>query len=122
MDHPENLTPRWYPLKPHPEQLRLINSPARFKIVPAGRRSGKTERAKRNLIIKALRESAQGKWSDYRYFAAAPTREQSKNIWWSDLKALVPKYLLGGPIRESDLTIRLVTGAEIVVVGLDRPA
>jgi hypothetical protein len=118
---PSILTPRWYPLKPHPEQLRLINSNARFKVVPAGRRSGKTERAKRNLIIQALRESAECKWGDYRYFAAAPTREQSRNIWWQDLKALVPKHLLGGPIRESDLTIRLVTGAEIVVVGLDRP-
>jgi hypothetical protein len=116
------LTPRWYPLRPHPEQLRLVNSTARFKVVPAGRRSGKTERAKRNLIIQALRESMEGKWLDYRYFAAAPTREQSKNIWWSDLKAMIPPRLLGGPIRESDLTIRLITGAEIVVVGLDRPA
>jgi hypothetical protein len=120
-DHHPLLTPRWTPLRPHPEQIRLITSNARFKVVPAGRRSGKTERAKRNLIIQALRESAEGKWSDYRYFAAAPTREQSKNIWWQDLKALIPKHLLGGPIRESELTIRLVTGAEIVVVGLDRP-
>ena len=27
-----NATPRWYPLRPHPEQLRLINSAARFKL------------------------------------------------------------------------------------------
>jgi hypothetical protein len=39
---PGQLTARWTPLKPHPEQLRLINSTARFKVVPAGRRSGKT--------------------------------------------------------------------------------
>jgi hypothetical protein len=116
-----HLTPRWYPLVPHPEQMRLINSTARFKCVPAGRRSGKSERAKRNLIIQALRESAQGRWQDYRYFAAAPTRDQAKAIFWSDLKAMIPKSLLGGRIRESDLTIPLVTGAEIVVVGLDRP-
>src|SRR5919112_1899756 len=109
-DYHPLLTPRWTPLKPHPEQLRLIRSPARFKVVPAGRRSGKTERAKRNLIIQALRESSAGRWPDYRYFAAAPTREQAKGIWWQDLKALIPKHLLGGPIRESDLTIRLVTG------------
>jgi hypothetical protein len=114
------LTPRWYPLRPHPEQLRLVQSDARFKIVPAGRRSGKTERAKRSLIIQALRESAEGKWEDYRYFAAAPTREQAKAIFWADLKAMVPKRLLAG-VRESELTIRLVTGAELVVVGLDRP-
>ncbi|EWY36401.1 hypothetical protein N825_27025 [Skermanella stibiiresistens SB22] len=116
----EGLTPRWYPLIPHPEHLRLINSPARFKVVPAGRRSGKTERAKRALIIQALRESAEGKYLDYRYFAAAPTRDQARQIFWSDLKAMIPKRLLGGRIRESDLTIPLITGAEICVVGLDR--
>src|SRR5690349_20851433 len=82
------LTPRWYPLVPHPEHMRLINSPARFKVVPAGRRSGKTERANRNLVIQAFRESLQGTWMDYRYFAAAPTRDQARGIFWSDLKAL----------------------------------
>src|SRR4051794_28866483 len=120
-DHHPLLTPRWYPLIAHPEQMRLIKSPARFKVVPAGRRSGKSERAKRNLIIQALTESAQGRWGDYRYFAAAPTRDQAKAIFWNDLKAMIPKNLLGGPIRESDLTIPLITGAELVVVGLDKP-
>lgn len=118
---PSILTPRWYPLKAHPEQMRLLHSNARFKVVPAGRRSGKTERAKRNLIIQALKESSEGRWQDYRYFAAAPTRDQARQIFWLDLKAMIPKYLLGGPVRESDLTIPLITGAEIVVVGLDRP-
>ena len=118
---PGQLTARWIPLKPHPEQLRLINSPARFKVVPAGRRSGKTERAKRNLIIQALKESSQGEWLDYRYFLAAPTRDQAKAIFWSDLKAMVPSWMRVGRPRESDLTITLITGAEIVVVGLDRP-
>jgi hypothetical protein len=116
------LTPRWYPLRPHPEQLRLIKSTARFKIVPAARRSGKTERAKRNLVIQALEESAEGRWQDYRYFAAAPTRDQARAVFWNDLKAMIPPRLLGGRIRESDLTIPLITGAEISVVGLDRPA
>src|SRR3954454_18258276 len=115
------LTPRWYPLRPHPEQIRLIRSRARFKVVPAARRSGKSERAKRNLIIQALEESAEGKYLDYRYFAAAPTRDQARAIFWNCLKAMVPKRLLGGRIRESDLTIPLITGAEISVVGLDRP-
>src|SRR5688572_970130 len=101
------LTPRWYPLRPHPEQMRLIRSGARFKVVPAARRSGKSERAKRNLIIQALKESAQGRWLDYRYFAAAPTRDQARQIFWNDLKAMIPRRLLGGRIRESELTIPL---------------
>jgi hypothetical protein len=119
-DVDSKLTPRWYPLVPHPVQLQLINSKARFKICPAARRSGKTERAKRSLVLQALRESSQGKYLDYRYFAAAPTRDQAKTIWWSDLKALIPKRFLGGRIRESELVIPLITGAEICVVGLDR--
>jgi hypothetical protein len=117
---PSHLTPRWYPLRPHPEQMRLIHSKARFRVVPAARRSGKSERAKRWLVLTALKESAEGRWLDYRYFAAAPTYGQAKSIFWNDLKAMVPKRLLGGRIRESDLTIPLLTGAEISVVGLDR--
>jgi hypothetical protein len=114
------LTPRWYALKPHSEQLRLIRSKARFKVVPAARRAGKSERAKRSLILTALEESAEGRWSDYRYFAAAPTRDQARSIFWNDLKAMVPRRLLGGRVRESDLTLTLITDAEISVVGLDR--
>jgi hypothetical protein len=119
-DWPPLLTPRWTQLRPHPIQIALIKSKARFKICPAARRSGKTERAKRNLIIQALEESSQGRWLDYRYFAAAPTRDQARQIFWKDLKAMVPHRLLGGRISESELIIPLVTGAEICVVGLDR--
>jgi hypothetical protein len=50
-------------------------------------------------------QSAEGKWLDYRYFAAAPTRDQARAIFWNCLKAMVPKRLLGGRIRESDLII-----------------
>ena len=43
---------RWYPLKKHPVQLalvRAVDNGIRFPLVPAGRRSGKTERFKRYL-------------------------------------------------------------------------
>jgi hypothetical protein len=89
-------------------------------VVPAARRSGKSERAKRWLVLTALKESMEGRWLDYRYFCAAPTYGQAKSIFWNDLKAMIPKRLLGGRIRESDLTIPLITGVEICVVGLDR--
>ena len=48
---------RWYPLIDHPEQLRLlaaVPSGVRFPVVPAGRRSGKTERAKRFTAKQAM--------------------------------------------------------------------
>jgi hypothetical protein len=112
-----NLTPRWYPLKPHPTQMAWMKSNARFNVVPAGRRSGKTERAKRKLIMAALTPT---KWDDPRYFAAAPTRDQAKNIWWADLKALSPPEFIKR-IWEGELIIEFVNGARICVLGMDKP-
>jgi hypothetical protein len=108
---------RLYPLRFHQEQHRLKTSKARFRVVPAGRRSGKTELAKRMLVVEAIRT----KDADARFFAAAPTRDQAKAIYWHDLKQMVPKVLMQNQPRESDLSIRLVNGAEIIVVGMDRP-
>ena len=109
---------RLYPLRPHAEQTRLKKSKARFKVVPAGRRSGKTERAKRRLAKVAMSPSD---WDDPRYFAGAPTRDQAKAIYWNDLKAMIPKAFLAEPPRETELMLRLVSGAELWVVGMDRP-
>ena len=92
-------------------------SPARFNVVPAGRRSGKTERAKRKLVKRAIRGTG---FDRPRFFAAAPTRDQAKRIYWSDLKAMVPKVLIAD-VSESELRISLKTGAELWVVGLDKP-
>jgi hypothetical protein len=108
---------RLYPLRWHPEQERLRRSKSRFRVVPAGRRSGKTELAKRHLVVEAL--SAIG-WADPRYFAGAPTRDQAKAIYWADLKAMIPRSLV---VERSEtlLTLKLRNGAEICVVGMDRP-
>lgn len=111
------LTPRWYPLRPHPEQRRLITAGTRFCVVPAGRRSGKTERAKRFLIRGAMRET---RYADARFFLAAPTRDQAKAIFWQDLKAFLPPWIVRDT-RDGELMVRLVTGTEIWVIGLDKP-
>jgi hypothetical protein len=104
-------------MRPHREQDRLIASPARFKVVAAGRRSGKTERAKRFLIKQALIATG----TSPAFFAAAPTHAQAKRIYWKDLKAMIPAEFIAG-ISESELTITLITGTIIVVIGLDKPA
>lgn len=109
---------RLYPLRLHPEQQRLMHSDARFKVVPAGRRSGKTELAKRQLITAALSETT---YPDARFFAAAPTRDQAKRIFWNDLKQMTPPCLMLEPPKESELVLTYVTGATISVVGMDRP-
>jgi len=74
---------RWYPLIEHPVQRQLVlavSNGVRFPLVPAGRRSGKTERFKRFLAREALTHPNEI------YFAAAPTRDQAKKIFWDDLK------------------------------------
>ncbi len=114
---PPLLTPRWTPLRPHPVQSAYFNSPHQFNVLPCGRRSGKTELAKRKLVIRALRGS---RFQRPRYFAAAPTRDQAKAIYWMDLKSMFPPSMIAD-VNETSLSIRLVTGAEVVVVGMDRP-
>jgi hypothetical protein len=122
------LTPRWKVLKFHPVQDRLIRSAARFNVVPAGRRSGKTEIVgKRKIVLCALNAHRKDlpffyrPWPDPRFFVAAPTRDQVKRIYWEDLKAMIPKrYVYGNP-NESYLMIKLLNGSEIWCLGLDRP-
>ena len=108
---------RWYKLKDHPTQLELmqaVNNGIRFPLVPAGRRSGKTERFKRFLVKQASK--VQGL-----YFAAAPTYNQAKKIFWSDLKEFCLSSTLERKPSESDLQIFLPNGSEIHVLGLDKP-
>lgn len=114
----ERQRARWYPLIDHPVQLDLMGAVGRgirFPIVPAGRRSGKTERAKRFLAKQAM-ENANEK-----YFAAAPTYNQAKKIWWDDLKMLTLSVLHIKKPSESALIIYLPNGTEIHVLGLDQP-
>lgn len=109
---------RWYPLVEHPIQRALVEAVGngiRFPVVPAGRRSGKTERAKRFLAKQAMRNPGR------RFFAAAPTRDQVKKIYWQDLKLLTISSLHEKAPSESDLIIYLPNGAEIHLIGLDRP-
>lgn len=105
---------RWYKLKDHPVQSALVNDPVRFKVVPAGRRSGKTERAKRYVVREAMRTPGP-------YFVAAPTRDQVKRIYWEDLKLLSFSSLHKEPPKESSLIIYLPNGSTISCIGLDQP-
>ena len=120
-------TPRWSNMRPHDEQARLASSMARFNVVPAGRRSGKTEIVgKRKILLRALcahdRQSQYySPWPDARFFVAAPTRDQVKRIYWSDLKAMSPVWSLLRPPNESQLILSYINGAEIHLLGMDRP-
>jgi hypothetical protein len=107
---------RWYDLIAHPVQLELVAavpSGVRFPLVPAGRRSGKTERFKRFLVHQANRVPGP-------YFAAAPTHDQAKKIFWDDLKAFSLSSMHRKRPSESDRIIYMPNGSEIHVVGLDQ--
>jgi len=122
------LTARWTEMRDHDEQIRLCRSRARFNVVPAGRRSGKTEIVgKRKLVLKALNAHRKDlpqfyiPYPDPRLFCAAPTRDQVKRIYWNDLKALIPRnFLLKAP-NESQLILSVINGAEIHCLGMDKP-
>ncbi len=108
---------RWYELKDHPVQLSLIDavpSGLRFPLVPAGRRSGKTERFKRFLVKQANRVVGQ-------YFAAAPTHGQAVKIFWNDLMAMTLSCTHEKSASLSDRIIYMNNGSEIHIIGLDKP-
>lgn len=114
----DRQTARWYPLKDHPEQLRLlraVDDGIRFPIVPAGRRSGKTERAKRFIARQSMF------YSDEIYFLAAPTYNQAKKIWWDDIKKFTLSAMHPKRPSESELKIFMPNGTEIHIIGLDQP-
>ena len=90
------LTERWYDLRHHADHEAIMASGARFVLARAGRRSGKTEIAKRRLVM-ALAEKVPD--HDPKYFYAGPTRQQAKEVAWDDLKAMTPpEWLACRPI------------------------
>lgn len=115
LEHQQELA-RWYRLIEHPVQRALVNDNVRFKVVPAGRRSGKTERAKRFVAREAMRTM------NSPYFIAAPTRNQVKQIYWNDMKKLCFASILGErAVSESELSIKFPNGSSITLIGLDQP-
>ena len=119
----EILTPRWTKLNYHAVQQQLWGCQSRFIVVPSGRRSGKTEFAKRKLVMKAITYCHT---TDGRFLFSAPTQGQAKEIFWADAKRLVPAKFLRTPrypwksISESQTTIHLWNGARIQVLGMDK--
>jgi hypothetical protein len=111
-------TARWHPLNPHHGQLRLWSARDKVCVVTAGRRSGKTELAKRRLVEAAA--MAAGRGEGRRFLAAATTDEQARAIYWADLIAMLdPDWVEG--INETNSEIKTTAGAIIKVAGAERP-
>ena len=99
----------------HPAQLEIFNSTARFKVVSAGRRFGKSRLAAWILIIKALQSE------DKDVFYIGPTFQQAKDIMWGMLKELLQDTDLIEQTHENTATMTLVNGRKISLKGSDRP-
>lgn len=85
----------------------------RFKLITAGRRSRKT------LIARHIIFDYANAYPNTRYFHAAPTFQQAKQIFWENLKKDYKKQI--AKKSDSELFIRLQNGSEIIVAGLDKP-
>lgn len=119
---PPGLTTRWHPAVLHPKQMAYLNSMARLNLVAAGRRSFKTEAGKRRVVRSAIFHD---RWPDAQFFACGPTHQQAKDIFWVDIKKLVPDWAFKvnrkRSISDGELRIDLANGACIRVAGLDKP-
>lgn len=96
-----------------PWQQEVFNDKTRFKIVAAGRRTGKSRLAAWMLIIYAL-QTNKG-----HVFYVAPTQGQARDIMWSTLLDLAHPIIKSSHIN--NLQITLINGATISLKGADRP-
>jgi hypothetical protein len=94
-----------------PPQWSVFTSDARFRILVAGRRFGKT--------YLSLVELCRAAWSPGRLvWYIAPTYKQAKRIAWKPLKQMTRPYWASQP-NETDLRIELITGGRICLRGAD---
>ena len=96
-----------------PWQKEVWEHPARFKVVAAGRRTGKSRLAAYLLIVNAL-QTDRG-----HVFYVAPTQGQARDIMWQTLLEVGHPVIQGSHVN--NLQIRLINGATISLKGADRP-
>jgi hypothetical protein len=113
----------------HEAQQEIYNDPARFKVVAAGRRFGKTFLALIMCIIVALQE--RNRYGDPYPMQAevlyiGVTLEQARRNAWKLLKMLAEPVIMqdknGRPmVHENNSTVTLLNGVTIRLLGMDSP-
>ncbi|WP_297478375.1 terminase family protein [Ferrovum sp.] len=96
----------------HPKQMEVYKSKARFRVVVAGRRWGKSALS-RVLMIKHAQVRNTLIWY------VAPTYRMAKQIMWRDLLDAIPRKWIK-KVNETTLSIYLVNGARIELKGADK--
>jgi len=89
------------------------DDPARFKVIAAGRRTGKSRLAAYKLIVEAL-SSTKGQ-----VFYVAPTQGQARDIMWQALLEIGHSVIASSHIN--NLQIKFINGAVLALKGADRP-
>lgn len=84
----------------HQKQKEIVENQARFKVVRAGRRSGKTLLKIETMLYRAVTRK------DSNVFFVAPTQKQARAIIWESLKTRIGK--IGTP-NESRLEMKVPT-------------
>lgn len=102
------------PIANHKIQKQVWLHPARFKILVAGRRSGKTVFAREWLLAGSDIPKTHNCY-------VAPTRQQAKEILWDDLKDRLNQLKWKCEINESELNIKRQNGATISLRSAERP-
>jgi phage terminase large subunit len=96
-----------------PWQQEVWTDESRFKVVAAGRRTGKTRLAASLLLVKAL-SSKNGK-----VFYVAPTQGQARDVIWDMLLEMGQGVIANSHVN--NLTLKLINGSSISLKGSDRP-
>lgn len=104
------------PYAPRAAFLPYHNRTARWSVLVAHRRAGKTVACVNDLIRAAITCPR----PDGRYAYIAPLFNQSKDVAWNYVKEYA-RPLLAGPPNESELRVDLVNGARIRLYGADNP-
>jgi phage terminase large subunit-like protein len=96
-----------------PWQQEVWNDPTRFKVIAAGRRTGKSRLAAWYLIVEALQSEKGHVWY------VAPTQQQARDIMWQQLLELAHPVITGSHVN--NMQVKLVNGSTISLKGADRP-
>ena len=108
----------------HDKQLEVYNSPARFKVVAAGRQSGKTTLAGTVLTVGSLATSSWGGVPLDTTFETAyiyPTFEAGKKNVWPRLKKIIEPIASACQVYENTGLIVFPNGRRLRLFGADNP-
>ena len=101
----------------HQKQREIFTSEARFRVVAAGRRGGKTYLSAIELLVAGLNNDE--KYRNKEVWYIAPTFEQGKKVLWNLLKDIGRDVI--SKTFENTATATLLNNRIIRIVGADRP-